>query len=204
MTMPANREAVEQLHALVEQLAGRFRGYLPWGDDLRTSTVRSHEMFIKDAIKKADALHDLLHEPQEPVAWLCIDHMANDSVSVITDPEHARMRAAVADGAGWTVTPLFAAARQLEPMPKACLAVPGSREGQSWWCPECGPVRDGTECRAVAPAARQPEKERSGLLKFYAVNSVDELIDAMAHHIEKLQAKLPPMRDEQPGRVREG
>lgn len=35
--------------------------------------------------------------------------------------------------------------------------------------------------------------------------TIDDLIDAQAKHIEKLQAKLPPLRDERPGYVpREG
>ena len=42
------------------------------------------------------------------------------------------------------------------------------------------------------------------LLKFYAVDTLEALVEAQARHIEKLQAKLPPLRDEQPGRVREG
>ena len=42
------------------------------------------------------------------------------------------------------------------------------------------------------------------LCKFYDVDTYPKLVASMAHHIEKLQAKLPPSRDTQPGRVREG
>lgn len=48
------------------------------------------------------------------------------------------------------------------------------------------------------------DDEQYQLAKFYAVHSKDALIDAQAKHIEKLQAALPPRRDTQPGRVREG
>ena len=39
----------------------------------------------------------------------------------------------------------------------------------------------------------------SVLFKFYGVDEVHELIGAMDGHIEKLQAKLPPTKDERPG-----
>lgn len=53
--------------------------------------------------------------------------------------------------------------------------------------------------RVVEPA------DHSQLMRFYAARSTDELIERLEHHIERLQAKLPPRRDEQPGYVpREG
>lgn len=42
------------------------------------------------------------------------------------------------------------------------------------------------------------------LMKFYGVDKVIELVKAQEHHVEKLQSKLLPLRDEQPGKVREG
>lgn len=48
-------EDAERLHGLVEQLANRFKGYLPWPNELRDAVVRGHEMFIEDTIKKADS-----------------------------------------------------------------------------------------------------------------------------------------------------
>lgn len=42
------------------------------------------------------------------------------------------------------------------------------------------------------------------LMKFYAVTTLDALVEAQAHHIEKLQAKLPPTPSFAPQRVREG
>lgn len=52
----SDAEAVRRLHGLIEQLAGRFRGYLPWPETLRDATVRGHEAFIADTIAKADAI----------------------------------------------------------------------------------------------------------------------------------------------------
>jgi len=40
--------------------------------------------------------------------------------------------------------------------------------------------------------------------KFYQVKTEGQLILAMLHHIERLQDKLPPLRDTQPKKVREG
>lgn len=40
------------------------------------------------------------------------------------------------------------------------------------------------------------------LCKFYDVTTYADLVAAQAHHIEKLQAKLPPLRDEQNGKAR--
>lgn len=48
------------------------------------------------------------------------------------------------------------------------------------------------------------KEQVDALLRFYAVDTLEGLVEAQARHVEKLQAKLPPMRDEQPGRVREG
>lgn len=36
------------------------------------------------------------------------------------------------------------------------------------------------------------------LMRFYSVDTVDDLIAAQAKHIDRLQAKLPPLRDEMP------
>lgn len=44
----------------------------------------------------------------------------------------------------------------------------------------------------------------AALKKFYAVTTDAELIAIQEQRIEKLLARLPPMRDTQPGRVREG
>lgn len=55
-----------------------------------------------------------------------------------------------------------------------------------------------------ALSAIAPGDEFGTLLRFYNVSTFAELVNAQARHIEKLQAKVPPLRDEQPGRVREG
>jgi hypothetical protein len=52
----SSRSRLERMHGLLELLAGRFRGYLPWPQELRDSVVRGHEAAIDDTIKKADAL----------------------------------------------------------------------------------------------------------------------------------------------------
>lgn len=46
--------------------------------------------------------------------------------------------------------------------------------------------------------------DQSQLMAFYDVKSKDELIERMYHHIERLQAKLPPIPDAAARRVREG
>lgn len=53
---PVAQEGMVKMHALVDQLAARFKGYLPWPDELRDPIVRGHEMFIEDTIKKSDAM----------------------------------------------------------------------------------------------------------------------------------------------------
>lgn len=52
-----------------------------------------------------------------------------------------------------------------------------------------------------AQLAAQPDPV---LCSFYQVETFPDLVKAMEHHIEKLQAKVPPLYDTQPGRVREG
>lgn len=52
--------------------------------------------------------------------------------------------------------------------------------------------------RVVEPA------DHSQLMRFYDVRTQDELIERLSHHIERLQAKLPPTPDMRPERVREG
>lgn len=42
------------------------------------------------------------------------------------------------------------------------------------------------------------------LMNFYAVDTLEALVEAQARHIEKLQAKLPPTPSLAPQRVREG
>ena len=43
------------------------------------------------------------------------------------------------------------------------------------------------------------------LMKFYQVSTLEHLVLAQSEHIERLQKKLPPLRDERPGYVpREG
>lgn len=46
--------------------------------------------------------------------------------------------------------------------------------------------------------------ERLQLYRFYNVSTLEGLVDKQARHIERLQAKLPPMRDEFPRTPREG
>jgi len=53
----------------------------------------------------------------------------------------------------------------------------------------------------VVSAAPLPDEQ---LCRFYDVNNFPDLVAAMEHHIEKLQAKLPPTPSLAPQRVREG
>ena len=70
----------------------------------------------------------------------------------------------------------------------------------------CVTAPDG-ECVSTDPRCMHAAPPRAGhddLRRFYNVTTDAELIAAQARHIEKLQAKLPAVRDEQPRRVREG
>ena len=62
---------------------------------------------------------------------------------------------------------------------------------------------DCPECETVWGHSFMTDEQKQ-LAKFYGVNTKNELIAAQANHIEKLQAKLPPFRDEQPRKLREG
>lgn len=56
---------------------------------------------------------------------------------------------------------------------------------------------------ADAPAGAAPLPDAQ-LCRFYDVDNFPDLVAAMDHHIEKLQAKLPPTPSLKPTRVREG
>jgi len=47
-------------------------------------------------------------------------------------------------------------------------------------------------------------EDQSQLMQFYNACTKNELIDRLHHHIERLQAKLPPSGNLGPERVREG
>jgi hypothetical protein len=62
-----------------------------------------------------------------------------------------------------------------------------------------------------ATAIFKPSFDRSGaapqfmqLMKFYGTTTLAALVEAQSMHIERLQAKLPPMRDMNPRTPREG
>lgn len=50
----------------------------------------------------------------------------------------------------------------------------------------------------------QFRKSVGDLLKFYDKSTLTGLIEMQSIHIERLQAQVPPIRDNQPRRVREG
>lgn len=53
--------------------------------------------------------------------------------------------------------------------------------------------------------AHQGARDHAQLMKFYGVETLSDLVDKQAHHIERLQAKLPPTPNVfAPQRVREG
>lgn len=58
--------------------------------------------------------------------------------------------------------------------------------------------------KARKPEPGQPAADHQQLMQFYNVSTVDELIAAQSHHIEKLQAKLPATPLLRPTSVREG
>ena len=55
--------------------------------------------------------------------------------------------------------------------------------------------------RASGVPARESDRQ---LMRFYGVESLQALIDAQERHIAKLQAKIPPLRDEMPRNPRIG
>jgi hypothetical protein len=57
---------------------------------------------------------------------------------------------------------------------------------------------------AAAPRSSEAEADCLALMKFYGARTLAELVNAQAHHIEKLQAKLPPTPSLAAQRVREG
>jgi hypothetical protein len=57
--------------------------------------------------------------------------------------------------------------------------------------------------RAVARVWGVSESHQQ-LMKFYGVSTLQQLVDAQARHVEKLQAKLPATPSLAPQRVREG
>lgn len=66
---------------------------------------------------------------------------------------------------------------------------------------ECGQCDKVWAEGVVLPGVRRGIAE---LLRFYSCESLQELVLEQAKHVEKLQTKIPPMRDEQPKRIREG
>ena len=54
-------------------------------------------------------------------------------------------------------------------------------------------------CTKDSVADSKPDEQ---LCKFYGVTTYAELVAAQARHIEKLQAKVTPLRDEQAGKAR--
>jgi len=57
---------------------------------------------------------------------------------------------------------------------------------------------------AIEQAAKNVE-DLKRLMRFYSVATLEDLALAQAKHVERLQTKLPPIRDERPGYIpREG
>lgn len=65
------------------------------------------------------------------------------------------------------------------------------------------------QTREAIESAHEAEEDRLATIErlkvFYAVVTLEDLVLMQAQHVRKLQAKLPPLRDERPGYVpREG
>jgi len=75
---------------------------------------------------------------------------------------------------------------------------------QHYWSGSFKPPGPDAQWHGPAPAAllQSPALPDPQLCKFYEVETYPDLVANMARHIEKLQAKLPPTRDEQPGKAR--
>ena len=58
--------------------------------------------------------------------------------------------------------------------------------------------------RLSPPRTGGIHSEFAQIAKFYAVDNMVDLVRMQEHHIKRLQAKLPPIRDTEPKRVRKG
>lgn len=71
-----------------------------------------------------------------------------------------------------------------------------------------GVALGGTEAaiceRAATALTGQTPADVAQLMKFYSVDTYDTLVRIQAEHIERLQKKLPPLRDQFPRVPREG
>lgn len=70
-------------------------------------------------------------------------------------------------------------------------------------------LKSGAELDAAVDAAIEQDAKNAAdieqLKRFYSVTTLEDLVIFQARHVEKLQLKLPSMRDERPGYVpREG
>ncbi len=66
-------------------------------------------------------------------------------------------------------------------------------------CPDC----TFPKCDCWADKNKIPLIKRHKYLgKFYGVDSYDKLVDIQSTHIERLQKKLPPLKDDQPRKCR--
>lgn len=72
---------------------------------------------------------------------------------------------------------------------------------QCMQCTACGPDhKNGRHWNRGPGIVRHSEVER--LMRFYSVETLEELIAMQAHHVERLQARLPPTPDTQPRKSR--
>lgn len=56
--------------------------------------------------------------------------------------------------------------------------------------------------REQQEASRTSNEQIQQLKRFYGVSTLEELVLIQAQHVERLQAKIPPLRDEQPRKSR--
>ncbi len=66
------------------------------------------------------------------------------------------------------------------------------------------PIGRGTTGTEATPSPKETLTEYSTLMRFYGVSSLKELVHAQAAHVERIQAKIAPIKNEQPGTVRIG
>ena len=78
--------------------------------------------------------------------------------------------------------------------PAVCASIPGLRHCEKAM----------REPPPPTPASGKDSNLFSTLMKFYSVNSVEGLVRMQARHIERLQAKLPPLQDMEPRNPRKG
>jgi hypothetical protein len=89
-------------------------------------------------------------------------------------------------------------------------ALPDVIQERDFWMDRCGELEeqlsqaDEADHQVQGVMGAEVRESDQQLMRFYSVETIPALIDAQERHIERLQAKFPPLRDEQPRNPRIG